>query len=258
MLKSIRLFHRLGLVGLVFGAVTAHSQVVTNAPPKVKWVSDISAGLTLTRGNSDTTLGTISAATDRKTDVNEWSLGVNGTYGKARVMVNGVNANTTTAQQIDGFLQYNQLFTERFYGYARVEGLHDDVADVHYRITVGPGLGYFLIKNPRTDLSAELGPGFISQELGSTRQNFAILRAAEKFHFKISDRARLWESAEIDPDVANWGNYIVTTEFGIAADLTANKNLSLQCYLDDTYDSKPAFGRLKNDAKTVVAIDYKF
>jgi hypothetical protein len=41
----------------------------------------------------------------------------------------------------------------------------------------------------------------------------------------------------------------------VEADLLENKSLSLQCYVDNNYNSKPAPGRLKNDAKTVVAID---
>jgi putative salt-induced outer membrane protein YdiY len=255
----IRYSKGLGFLGIItFGILTAHGQMVTNTPPKVKWVSDVSAGLTLVRGNSDTTLATLTAATDRKTDANEWSFGANATYGTARVTANGITSSSTTAQNADSFLQYNQFFTPRFYGYARVEGFHDDIASIHYRLTVGPGVGYYIIKNPRMDLCVELGPGFISEEQGSERQNYAILRAAEKYNWHLSDRAHLWENAEIDPDVANWGNYIVTAEFGVAADLMADKSLSLQCYLDDTYNSQPALGRLKNDAKTVVAIDYKF
>lgn len=257
-MRIVRLFKCLCFFNLVFCIVTAHAQTVTNTPAHPKWVSDVSAGLTLTRGNSQTTLASLTAATDRKTDVNEWSIGANATYGKAKVTQGDITINSTTAQQAGGFVQYNQLFTERFYGYARIEGLHDDVADVHYRLTVGPGLGYFLVKNKRADLSVELGPGFISQELGSVRENYAILRAAEKFHLQLSDRARIWESVQIDPDVANWGNYIIAAEVGIEADLMANKSLSLQCYLDNNYNSRPAFGRLKNDAKTVVAVDYKF
>ena len=257
-MRILHLIKRLCLLSIISGVFTAHAQTVTNTPSHPKWVSDVSAGLTLTRGNSQTTLATLTAATDRKTDINEWSIGANATYGKAKVTQGTTTINSTTAQQANGFVQYNQLFTERFYGYARVEGLHDDVADIHYRVTVGPGLGYFLIKNKRADLSVELGPGFISQELGSVRENYAILRAAQKFHLQLSDRARIWESVQIDPDVANWGNYIVAAEVGIEADLLANKSLSLQCYLDNNYNSRPAMGRLKNDAKTVMALDYKF
>ena len=64
--------------------------------------------------------------------------------------------------------------------------------------------------------------------------------------------------AEIDPDLQNVKNYIVTSEFGIAADLNADKSLSLNVFLDDDYESQPAMGREKNDAKLVGAIDYKF
>lgn len=242
----------------MFGIVTAQGQAVTNTPAKPKWVSDVSAGLTLVRGNSDTTLATLTAATDRKTDIDEWIFGANATYGKARVTSGTTTINSTTAQQAEAFLQYNYLFTPRFYAYARVEGFHDDVASIHYRLTVGPGLGYYIIKNKRMDLSAELGPGYISQSIGSEHEDFATLRAAEKFHLQLSDRSRIWQTVEITPDIANWGNYIANAELGVEADLLANKSLSLQCYLDDTFNSKPAEGRLKNDAKTVIAVDYKF
>jgi putative salt-induced outer membrane protein len=249
-----------GLLCLMLGTVSLRAQTVavTNAPPKPKWTGDVSVGITLTRGNSDTTLANLTASADRKTPANEWLLGASLTYGKAKVTSNGTTFSSTTAQSANGFLQYNQMFTPRFYGYARVEGLHDDVADIHYRLTIGPGAGYYLVKNERTDFSVEGGPSCISQSIGSSRQNFVTLRVAEKFHFKLSDRARLWENAEIDPDLQNTKSYIVTSEIGIAADLTANKNLSLNVFLDDDFQSVPAAGRQKNDAKLVAAIDYKF
>lgn len=252
------------LLNLTFSIISAQAQTAataataTNAPPKPKWACDISAGVTLTRGNSDTTLANLTAAADRKTEENEWLMGGNATYGKAKVTAGGTTVSSTTAQQADGFLQYNQMLNDRLYAYARIEGLHDDVADIHYRITVGPGLGYYFIKNKRADFSGEVGPAYISQCIGSSHQDFVTLRVAEKFHYQLSDRSRIWEQAEIDPDLQNIQSYIVTSEFGIAADLTADKSLSLNCFLDDNYESEPAAGRQKNDAKIVAAIDYKF
>lgn len=246
---------------LAFGVISAQADTtatITNAPPKPKWVSDVSAGVTLTRGNSDTTLATLAANTDRKTEENEWNFGANATYGKAKVTVNGVTANNTTAQSAEGFVQYNQLMNDRFYIYARIEGLHDDVADVHYRLTIGPGAGYYFIKKKTIDLSGEVGPGYISEQLGSQHLDFATVRVADKFHYQISDRARIWETAEIDPDVGRISNYIVTSEIGLEADLTAAKNLTLQFYWDDNFDSKPSPGHQRNDAKLVAALDFKF
>jgi putative salt-induced outer membrane protein YdiY len=246
------------LACLIFCALSAHADP-TPAPANTNhWTGLVSAGVTLTRGNSETTLASLTAAADHKTDKNEWSLGANATYGQAQVTVDGAKIDTTTAQSAGAFVQYNHMFTDRFYCYGRVEGYHDDLADIHYRVTVSPGLGYYLIKDTNMDLCAELGPGFVSQSLGSEEENFATVRAAEKFHWRLSDRARLWETAEIDPDLGNISNYIITSEIGVEADLNAKKNLSLQCYLDDNYNSKPAPNHVQNDLKLFVAIAYKF
>jgi hypothetical protein len=127
-------------------------------------------GLTLTEGNSDTLLVTGSLLASRKGERNEISLGVDGTYGEN----NDVKNNET----LHGFAQYNRLFTDRFYGYARLDGLHDAIADVEYRFTFSPGVGYYFIKNDKTRLSAEIGPGYIYEKQGDDERGYFILRLA--------------------------------------------------------------------------------
>ena len=65
---------------------------------------------------------------------------------------------SATLSNWGGFGQYNRLFSERAYGYFRVDGLHDGVADIDYRLTVGPGVGYYLIKATNTTFRGEFGP----------------------------------------------------------------------------------------------------
>lgn len=243
------------VIGIIFSTISAAlAQTQTNEPPKPKWTGLLSAGVTLTRGNSDTSLATLTAKADRKAEDNEWHLGLSGAYGQSKV--NGVSS--TTAQSLDGFVQYNQLFTERFYGYARVEGLRDDVADIRYRVTLSPGAGYYFVKEKTVDLSGEFGPGYIFERLGTNDMNFATLRVAEKFHLQLSDRARCWQTVEWLPQVDDFGNYTINFEAGLEADLNSSKSLSLQFIFDDTYNHKPAAGRLKNDAKLIAAVAYKF
>jgi len=228
------------------------------APPAPKWQSSAAAGLTLTRGNSDTLLATFTLTTAKKWEQNELSMDADATYGKSKVNVGGTTVNQTTAQQLHGFVQYNRLFTERWYGYGRVEGLHDEVADIKYRVTLSPGVGYYFIKGTNTDLSAEAGPGYVIEKLGDERKNYATLRVGEKFHHALSDRSRVWQTAEWLPQVDKFNNYILNFEIGIEADLSAAKTFSLRSYLQDTYNNVPAAGRQKNDAKLVAAIAYKF
>jgi putative salt-induced outer membrane protein YdiY len=58
--------------------------------------------------------------------------------------------------------------------------------------------------------------------------------------------------------VDKFDNYIINAEIGVEADLTQDKKLSLRAYLQDTYNSIPAPGHKKNDAKLIAAIAYKF
>jgi putative salt-induced outer membrane protein len=243
-------------------AVSVHAQVSTNTPPvappkpKAEWKSSAALGLTVTSGNSETTLGTATAGTDRKTDHNELSLGADGAYGTSKA--HGQATTTTTANSVHGFSQYNQLFTERFYGYGRVEGRHDEVADLSYRAGLGVGAGYYFIKNTNTDFSVEVGPGYVFQKLGTNATDYAILRVADTFHQALSDRARLWQKAEWGPQVNRFNNYVITGELGIEADLTKDKKLALRSYVTDSFNNEPAPGFKKNDLTWVTAIAYKF
>lgn len=234
--------------------ISTYAQDPTPASKKPSWESSAAAGLTLTSGNSDSVLATLAATTGKKWDGNELALGADGAYGKTKI--DGVE--TKSAASIHGFAQYNRLFNERLYGYLRVEGLHDDIAKIRYRLTVSPGAGYYLIKNKTTDLAVEVGPGFVAQKLGVETKDFFTLRVGEKFNHKLNDRARIWQTAELLPQVDHFSNYIVNFEIGIEADITKDKKLSLRSYLQDTYNSIPALGRKKNDMKLVTGIAYKF
>ena len=226
----------------------------TNATP---WAVTSSAGLTLTRGNSRTLLGVAKTTADKKWDQgkDELSLDADATYGSTTL--NGVNQ--TTADQIHGFAQYNRLFTDRFYGYFRAEGLHDQVASIDMRLTVGPGVGYYVMKETNTTLRAEAGAAYVDEKdrvQADSWRSYETLRLAENFEHKFSPHARVWESVEILPQVDKFSNYILNAEIGVESTLT--KKLSQQIYLQDFYHSDPAAGRLKNDVKLVAALAYKF
>lgn len=224
----------------------------TSAPPdepkKSQWEASAFMGATLTRGNSKTLLVTGNIQGLRKWDKNELRLGADGAYGESDGIKN--------TESVHGFVQYNWLFTERLYGYARADGLHDGIADITYRVALSPGVGYYFIKNPTTFLSGEVGPGAVIEKKGDFENEYWTLRVGQKFEHKFGKRARLWESLEYLPQVDDFTNFILNAEVGIDASLTGK--LSLTTYLQDTYNNVPALGRKKNDLKWVTGIRYKF
>jgi len=227
---------------------TDTSATAVTVEKKYPWRSSVSAGLTLTRGNKSTTLFTAEFLTQRKTPTDEYLLGLGGAYGN--------QDSKETVNNYKVFTQWNHFFTGRSYGYLRAEGLSDHVADLDYRLTIGPGVGYYLIKNTNTLLAAEAGAGYEAQRLGGRDETFATVRLAERFEHKINDHARIWQSVELLPQVDKLENYMVNFEIGIEAAIS--KSFSLKTCLDDTYANRPAAGRKKNDVKLVAGVSYKF
>lgn len=245
---------------------SAHAQekapvIQTNSP----WESSAAMGLTLTHGNSENVLFTANIQAKRKGPKSEILLGADGAYGETTDQ--DTDETTRNTAMAHGFGQYNYLFTERFFGYARLDGLHDEVADIHYRFSFSPGAGYYFIKNPKTSLAGEVGPGFVLERThrndtsvpNDTRdddQEYMTIRFADRFEHKFSDTVRVWQTAEFLPQIDRWENYILNAEVGIEAALS--KKLALRTYVQDTYDNEPANGRKKNDLKWITALAYKF
>lgn len=205
-------------------------------------------GLALAKGNTDTLLFTADVKAERKWLDDEMSLGVGGSYGE--------NNDVKDNEAVKGYAQWNHLFTERFYSYVRLDALHDAIADVEYRVTLSPGVGYYFIKNEATRLSGEVGPGVVFEKQGPTEKQYFTARVAERLEHKFSEKAKIWESVEFLPQVDNLDNYIINAEIGAEAALT--KKLSLRVVAQDTYDSEPAPGRKQNDIKLVSGIALKF
>lgn len=240
------------IVTNVVAAIPSPIQVPVSfpAPPvKTPWESSISAGLTLTRGNSDTLLVTGAVLTEKKDKVNEWSFGADGGYGEDQGQKN--------VDTVHLFGQFNHLFSEKFFGYLRVNALHDGISDLQYRLTIGPGVGYYLLKETNTTLSVEGGSAIVFERLGQEDNTYATLRLAEHFEHKFNElRARVWQSAEILPQVDDFNNFIFNAEIGI--ETAISKKLSLQTFVVDNYINEPAVGRQKNDIKLVSGLKYKF
>jgi putative salt-induced outer membrane protein YdiY len=225
-------------------------------PEPPKWKSSLAFGLTMTRGNSETFLSTLTAATVKKWGQNELGFGADGAYGTTKDQNTGVTTKNNNSAR--GFGQYNRLFSDRWYGFGRVEGLYDGVADIDYRVTLSAGVGYYIMRMTNTDLSVEAGPGYVFEKLGGEEDDFATLRLAERFNHALSEHARVWEKVEYLPSLKNFSRYIVNGEIGVEADLSKDKKWALRAYLQDTYNSVPALDHKNNDMKLIAAIAYKF
>lgn len=238
----------LGAAVMCLGAAVVTAQ--NAAAPKKGWETSAAAGLTLSKGNSDSLLGTLSLQTGRKWARDEFSAGVMGAYGEQNKVSN--------QEQLSAYMQYNHLFTERFYGGLRVDGLYDKFAGVDYRMKISPMVGYYLVKNERTLLAVEAGPSLVMENLKTSPYHaFWAARLGERFEHKLSDTTKIWQSLEYVAQVDRWDKkYLITGEAGI--DTRIAQGLSLRVVFQDIYDNEPATGRKKNDMRLISGIAYTF
>ena len=230
----------------LFVQLATNHVVLTNKPA---WESSLAIGFTVTRGNSDTLLATANLQTHKRTVFNEIVLGVDGAYGD--------NNSVQSANDAHAFGQYNHLFTERFFGYLRADALHDEIANLQYRVTLSPGVGYYFVKQTNTTLAGECGPAMVFQRLGYEDNNYVTLRLAERFEHKFTENnARVWQSVEFLPQINALNNFVANAEVGIEAGIS--KKISLQACLQDNFVNEPAPGRQQNDLKIVSGLKYKF
>jgi len=245
---------------VVTGAIAQETTATEEAKEekKPKWESSAGVGLTLTSGNSDTLLATANVLTSKKWEKNELGFGATAAYGE-----NDGDKNTDTAS---AFGQYNRLLDDRWFAFGRLDFLYDGMAYIDYRVTISAGLGYYIIKNDKMTLSAEVGPGWVAEKVGGedpagnslpgVTDEYFTIRFAERFEYKLTKTTRIWEMAEYMPQIDDWGNYVINAELGIETSIS--KSVNLRTYLQDTYRSEPAPGAKENDLKLIAGVQYKF
>lgn len=243
---------------LLIGATVA--KTAEPAPEAKKgWETIAAAGLTITKGTHDTLLATAGLNTSRKWEKDEAALGISGGYGEDTDKSFGTNKPTVVNNQfIQGFGQYNRLFTEKFYGGLRLDAAYDGIANLDYRVTLTPLAGYYFIKNAKTTLAVEVGPSAVTEKYsGKDSKTYCGIRFAERFEHKLTDSTKIWESVSYVPQVDRWmENYVVTAEAGI--DTAITKKWSLRVVFQDSYVSEPAPGTQNNELRLIAGTAYKF
>jgi len=242
------------IVLIVLTTRTAHAD--DPAPEKKGWETTAAAGLTITSGTKDTLLATAGILTGRKWEMDELAFGLSGGYGNDDN--NPTKTTTDNTKFVQGFGQYNHLFTPRFYGGFRLDAAYDGIAELDYRVTLSPLAGYYLIKNTNTTLAVEAGPSLVFEKYsGQDSDTYLGIRFAERLDHKLTDSTKIWEYVSYVPDVEDWmGHYVITAEAGI--DTAITKKWSLRVVLQDIYTSQVPAGIDNNELRLIAGTAYKF
>ncbi|HEY7910798.1 MAG TPA: DUF481 domain-containing protein [Blastocatellia bacterium] len=234
-------------------AYTAEMERLRNPGLGDLWSGTLDAGLSTTRGNSDTLTIGVGAQAARVTPRDKVSV-----YFASLFARNDITGESeTTANALRGGTRYDFNLSDDLFAFGLTDLEYDKFQNLDLRLVLAGGLGFHVKKTERTRLDLFAGGSF-NQEYYSTeptRRSGEILLGQE-LAYKLSDTISLTERFVVFPNLSEIG------EFRIAFDTTAvtrlSRLLSWQVTFSDRYISNPIPGVKKNDLLLTTGIRLTF
>jgi putative salt-induced outer membrane protein YdiY len=231
---------------------------------KAGWTTALNAGLTMTDGNSETMAVNASLVTEGEKDgLGSVIAGIEANYGENTAKTETENedgsvtvteTDETTIENAKAYVNVKKTLSPKTFASLDGSVLYDDIALIDYRAMLGPGLGFYVVKNDKRELSLEAGSSYVWEKLDGESNAYLALRFAERYTCQITETAKLVQSLEYVPEAEDFDNYLLTAEAGIEAAI--NDHLSLRVVLQDKYDNTPAPGAERNDVSLIAGLSY--
>ena len=241
---------------LLAAPVFAQPQTTGSCPcppagPPPLWTGSAGLGLTLNRGNTDTTNLNLSFDATRDPKAKDvWKM--------EALYLRGDTNGELSANRIFAQVRYERNLNHRLFAFGQLPYLRDHFKSIDYHIAPNAGAGYKLIATPQTTLTADAGFGVKwEKNPGFDVQTSAVVTSGDRFEFKLSPTSTLTQSFAAVWDADDWGDALYTFAAGAAAALTTRSQLKLE--LLDTYATRPPTADIKNnDVAVLAALVYKF
>lgn len=211
--------------------------------------TDLNLGFSLNDGNSETMQANVALNTEgQREDLGSVQAGAEFNYGESTVD----DERDTTIDNFRVFAGARKTLTEMTFLSMNAEYEHDEIADVDYRASLSPGGGYYVFKRDSGNLSFDIGPSYVWEEVSGARDDYLAVRLLERFEHELSSSSKCWQSLEYLPGVDDLSDYLLSAELGIEAAI--NSHMNLRVVLKDKYDSTPGDGNEENDLSLMAGV----
>lgn len=225
-------------------------------PPEAKWTGSLSAGASITRGNSVTQNTNIDLAASRRSDTDRISLSAGYLASRQEDPATGVTSTTKRSEY--GGAQYDYFFNKTFYTYANARAEKDAIALIDLRFTAGAGAGYQILETADLTLSGEAGISWLKEDFsGPTETNeTGAGRLAYNLNAKLNPSVSFFHNAEWYESFEDFEDQYAKALIGLRASLTATMFAEVKTVI--SWDSTPATGRERTDVTYTLGVGWSF
>ncbi|MCR5866463.1 MAG: YdiY family protein [Aquincola tertiaricarbonis] len=241
-------------------ACLAAAPIATLAQVTVKndgqWRALVTAGASISSGNSDSTSINLNGEAVKATQIDKITLNAKALY------VNNDGAESENRMAAGG--HYQRDLNQRIFGFAQLDALRDEPANLSSRTSVGAGVGYHVIR--RDDLTFDLSTGlgysrerYVEPEVvdGSSRDsynNLELILAEESSH-RLTDTTTFRQKLTLLPNLRN--NDQMRAIFDASLSVAMTSRLALTASVSHRYDSDPGPGLKKGDTLFITGVTFR-
>lgn len=232
------------LAAALLAVPAAHAQ---DKPLDDSWSGTGEAGLAIAKGNTDsrTLVGKLAA----KKAIGEWTVGAGAAF------LNGEADGVESAYRYEVFSDVARRLGDRSYLVGSLRNERDHFAANEYQWVASAGYGYEAIKNDRTQLTFEVGPGYRWSKLQGVRvhNNEAIARGLMGFKHQLNGNVALFDTLLVE---AGKDNTFARNEAGVLVKMT--EAMALKAGVEHRHNTDVPAGVKKTDTLTTVNVVYGF
>ncbi len=244
--------------------------------PEVTWKGNISAGYTITNGNSYTEQANVSLNAVRRSK--KTRLRLDSLYLAGRDEDDETGEKVTREENFSIRLKYDYFFTKKLFGYLSGSFKKDHIADLDYRIITGAGLGYQWIEADWMKFSTDAGVALLKEEYTSkvpdpedddddedgivrlidqiTRSNDVSLQFGYNLDWLPHEKVNFLSNLIYTPAADDFSDYFLTLDAELRLAITESFYNSYKFILD--YDSEPGDESGTTDTKYIIGLGWNF
>ena len=206
----------------------------TKAALTPKWSATLEAGASRSEGNTDTMEARGRFDLTRKTEDDLLGFYLAAKYAEQ-------NKERTT-NEYRGGVHYENLLTERWFWYTRLDLEFDEFEDLDLRSTAAAGAGRYWLKRPAHELKSRLGFGYRHESYDDGRtEDEAVADLGLDYRLKIVPWAQFTHSTTYSPNIEDTDAYRLDIDTALVFPLK-DERLKLKLGMTNEYNSRPQRG----------------